>query len=110
MKRNRFRNFWRMTLGIALLILTGVTLPFEARASAIRNRQRYERLAVDPSVQGTAEGDQLAAYAGEIRLILEGTFDGRGTFVFEGNAITYRHESFRSSSRSFASSLSYASS
>ena len=93
MKRNRFHSFWRMTLGLVLIVLAAVTIPFEARASAIRNRQRYERLAVDPSVQGTAEGDQLAAYAGEIRLILEGTFDGRGTFVFEGNTITYRHES-----------------
>ena len=83
----------RSALCLALIVLTAMTLPFEARATAARNRQRYERLAVDPSVQGTAEGDRLAAYAGEIRLILEGTFDGRGTFVFEGNTITYRHES-----------------
>ena len=83
----------RSALCLALIVLAAMAIPFEARATAARNRQRYERLAVDPSVQGTAEGERLAAYAGEIRLILEGTFDGRGTFVFEGNTITYRHES-----------------
>ena len=95
MKHNRYRAFRGAMLGLVLL---AAAVPFAVRA------QSGEKTDAAPKTEAAAQQPEKkaapakkwvrdASSSGEILLKLEGNLNGRGIFLFEGDTITYRHES-----------------
>ena len=73
-----------LCLGLALL---AAVIPFAASASSGGNQTHHE---AKPAKKTWVRD---ASSSGEIQLKLEGKLNGPGVFVFEGDTISYRHES-----------------
>ena len=117
MKTNRFKTLWGVALGLALLISA---VPFAASAQTetkpAANAGPWSAIYPDGVPYKLTNGDVVYIPIGggippgpseeeihqsrvwdetrkEHKIILEGTFKGSGTFIFESSTISYRHES-----------------